>query len=160
VGLLLFEHLLAFQTARSAAASVEILSRLGASSFPAEAVNTRGSFTNAVALFPQFDLRPVKDVTLRGGALFAFAPSLVVDPIASLQARDGATIEDDLLNFAGGKPARYYGTELDGRFMWRFKEHFAFDLEGAIFFPGAALQDENGDAVRSVLVQGRTTFFF
>ena len=160
VGLLLFEHVLGFQTARAAAASVEILRRLGANSYPAEAVNTRGAFTNAFALFPQVDVRPIDDITLRGGVLMAWAPSRVVDPVASLQARAGASIEDDLVNFAGGKPAQYYGTEIDGRFQWRFRDHFAFDLEGAVLFPGAALEDENDNAVHSVLVQGRTTFFF
>lgn len=160
VGLLLFEHVLAFQTARAAAASVEILKRLNAPSYPAESVSTRGSFTNAFAVFPQIDVRPVEDVTLRAGVLVAWGASPVVDPVASLQARDGATIDDDLVNFAGGPPARYYGTEIDGRFTWRFVDHFAFDLEGAVLFPGEALEDENGDAVRSVLVQGRTSFFF
>ncbi len=69
-------------------------------------------------------------------------------------------IEDDLVNFVGGKPGHFYGVELDGRFQWRFIEHFAFDLEGAVFFPGDALQDINGKATKSMLVQGRTTFFF
>lgn len=160
VGLLMFEHALAFQTARAAAGGVEVLRRLGAVSYPTEAIDTRGAFTNAFAIFPQFDLRPHPNLLFRGGVLVAWAPSRVVDPVNSLLQRDGVTIEDDLVNFAGGKPGSFYGTELDGRFQWRFEEHFAFDLEGAILFPGDAFQDVNGDAVRSVLVQGRTTFFF
>jgi hypothetical protein len=160
VGLLLFKRVLAFQTARAAAAGSALLKSLGATSVPVEAVDTRGAFTNAFALFPQVDFRPVPDVLLRGGVLFAWAPAPVNDPIASEQHRDGVRSVDQLVNFAGGKPATYYGTELDGRFQWRLYEHFAFDLEGAILFPGAALADQNGDAVRSVLVQARTTFFF
>lgn len=160
VGLLMFEHVLHFQTARAAAAAVEVLSRLGADSFPAETVNTRGSFTNAIAIFPQADFRPHEDVLFRGGVLMAWAPELVVDPVASLLARDGVTIEDDLVNYAGGEPGHYYGTEIDLRAQWRFLQHFAADLEGAVLFPGDAFEDENGDAVRAVLVQGRTTFFF
>jgi len=160
VGLLLFEQVLAFQTARAAAAAVEALKRLGAKSYPVDSVATNGSFTNAFALFPQADFRPRPDVLLRGGVLFAWAPERAVDPAASLLARDGLSIEDDLVNFVGGKPARYYGTEIDGRAQWRLFDHFALDLEGAILFPGAALEDEDGYAVRSVLVQGRTTFFF
>lgn len=160
VGLLMFEHILAFQTARAAAAAVEVLSRLGAPSFPAETVDTRGSFTNAIAIFPQVDFRPHEDVLFRAGVLAAWAPELVVDPVASLLARDGVTIDDDLVNYAGGKPGQYYGTEIDLRAQWRFIEHFALDLEGAILFPGDAFEDENGDAVRSGLLQGRTTFFF
>jgi hypothetical protein len=160
VGLLLFKHVLAFQTARSAAAGIEALRRLGATSYPVDAIATNGAFTNAMAIFPQADFRPREDVLLRGGVLMAWAASPVVDPIASLQAKDGLTIQDDLVNFVGGKPARYYGTELDGRVQWRFMEHFIADLEGALLFPGAALQDRDGHAVRSGMVQARTTFFF
>src|SRR5262249_23822697 len=157
VGLLLFKHVLAFQTARSAAAGIEALRRLGATSYPVDAIATNGAFTNALAIFPQADFRPRDDLLLRGGVLMAWAATPMVDPIASLQAKDGLTIQDDLVNFAGGKPARYYGTELDGRVQWRFMDHFAADLEGALLFPGAALQDRDGNAVRSGMVQARTT---
>ena len=92
--------------------------------------------------------------------MLAWAAARVVNPIASLQRRDGLTIEDDLVNFAGGKPARHYGTELDGRIQWRYADHFALDLEGALLLPGDALKDQDGYAVRSVLVEGRSTYFF
>ena len=160
VGLLMFKHVLAYQTARAAAAGVELLKNLGAPTYPLESVATRGSFTNAFAIFPQVDFHPVPKVLLRAGVLMAWAPAKVVDPIVSLQRRDGIAIEDDLVNFAGGKPGRYYGTELDFRAQWRFMDHFAADLEAAMLFPGSALEDANGDAARSVLVQGRGTFFF
>jgi hypothetical protein len=160
VGLLLFKHVLAFQTARAAAAGVAVLRDLGAPSYPTDAISTRGSFTNAFALFPQADFRPIEDLLFRAGVLMAWAPAKVVDPIASLQRKDGIRIEDDLVNFQGGRPGRYYGTELDGRIQYRFLDHFAADLEGAVLFPGSALEDANGDAVRSVLVQARGTVFF
>lgn len=160
VGLLLFKHVLAFQSARSAAAAVETLRRLGATSYPAESINTRGAFTNAVAIFPQIDVRPHPNLLLRGGVLMAWADAPVNDPVLSLQSRDGGSIDDDLVNFVGGKPGKYYGTELDGRIQWRYLDHFLFDLEGAVLFPGDALQDRDGRAARSVLVQGRTTFVF
>ena len=160
VGLLMFKHALGFQTARSSLAGVELLKRLGATSFPAEAINTRGAFSNAFALFPQFDLHPWDGWMFRAGALVAWAASPVVSPIQSLQARDGLTIKDDLVNFAGGKPGGFYGMELDGRIQYRVYDHFVADLEGAVLFPGSALQDADGYAARSVLVQGRTTFYF
>ncbi len=160
VGLLLFEHVLAYQSARAAAAGVAVLRDLGAPSYPLEQVATRGSFTNAAALFPQVDVRPMDDLLLRGGVLFAWAPARVVDPIASLQRRDGNRLDDDLVNFAGGRPGRYYGTEIDLRVQYRMFDHFAADLEGAVLFPGSALEDANGDAVRSFLAQARGTFFF
>lgn len=160
VGLLMFKHALAFQSARAAAAGTETLRRLGATVFPTESISTRGSFTNALAIFPQVDVRPHKQLLLRAGVLMAWAAAPVVDPVASLQNRKGVDISNDLVNFVGGKPGSHYGTEIDGRIQWRHEDHFTFDLEGAILFPGDAFQDANGTAVRSVLVQGRTTFFF
>ena len=160
VGLLMFEHVLKYQTARASQAAVEIIRQLGAETFPAERIDTRGSFTNAFAIFPQVDIRPHKTVLFRGGVLVAWAPEPVNDPVASLQGRDGETIEDDLVNFVGGAPGQFYGVELDGRFQWRFKEHFALDLEAAVLFPGNAFQDINGHAVNSFMTQGRTTFMF
>ena len=160
VGLLMFERVLAFETARTSAAGVELLKRIGAKTFPAERVDSEGSFTSAIAFFPQFDVRPIPDITLRGGVLTAWSPAGLVDPIESLKQRDGTEIEDDLVNFNGGRPGHFYGVELDGRFSWRYLEHFIFDLEGAVLFPGDVFHDENEQAARSVLVQGRTTFVF
>ena len=160
VGLLMFKHILGFQTARASAAGVEVMRRLNAPSLPAEAVATRGAFTNGIAVFPQFDVRPLPGLLLRGGALVAWAASPVVDPVASLQRRDGLTISDDLVNFVGGKPGRFYGAELDGRIQYRFLDHFLLDVEGAILFPGDAFKNADGYAVRSGLLNVRTTFYF
>ena len=160
VGLLMFERILAFESARSSAAGVELLKRIGAKTYPAERVDSEGSFTNAIAIFPQFDFRPIEPLLFRGGVLTAWAPTGLVDPTESLKLRDGTEIEDDLVNFNGGKPGNFYGVELDGRMQWKYAEHFLFDLEGAVLFPGDAFYDENNQAVRSVLIQGRTTFVF
>jgi hypothetical protein len=160
VGLLLFKQVLAYQSARSAAAGVALLQQLGAKDFPVEAIATNGSFTNAFALFPQLDVHPIKNLLLRGGLLVAWAPAPVIDPIASLQHNSAAPhFYNGIVNFVGGAPNRFYGTELDARIQYRLFDHFAADLEGAILFPGNALEDANGDAVRSFLVQGRGTFF-
>jgi hypothetical protein len=160
VGLLLFEHVISYQTARVAAAGNELIRRLGATSYPPDSIWTRGSFTNSVALFPQIDFRPIKGLLIRGGALFAWSAAPVVNPIASLLAKDGLTIKDDLVNFNGGKPGKYWGTELDARISYRYLDHFVFDLEGALLLPGDALRNADGYAARSVLLQGRTSFYF
>lgn len=162
VGLLLFEHVLAFQTARASAAGVETLRRLGAKSFPAEVVNTRGAFTNAIALFPQAEVKPHPDLLVRGGVLFAWTAAPVIDPVASLQARDGLDIKDDLVNFVGGPSIGrdYYGTELDARIRYRLWDHANLDLEGAVLLPGGALRNRQNEGVRSGMVQGRVTAFF
>ncbi len=121
---------------------------------------TQGAFTNAVAAFPQVDVHPVKGLLLRGGVLVAAAPARVIDPIATLERRaTGISLPYALVNFAGGTPGNFYGVELDGRVQYRFMEHFLLDLEGAILFPGDALRDQDGYAVRSGLFQARTTFF-
>jgi hypothetical protein len=160
VGLLLFKHVLAYQTARAAAAGVETLRRLGATTYPVDTIDTRGAFSNAIAIFPQFDLRPFKSFLIRGGVMAAWAAAPTIDPIASLQRHADIASADYLVNYVGGKPGRFYGIELDGRVQWRFGDHAILDVEGAILFPGDALKDENGYAVRSTMVQARTTFAF
>lgn len=160
VGLLMFERVLAFHSARTAAAGVELLRRIGAETFPAERIDTEGSFTSALAFFPQFDFYPIENVLFRGGVLAAWVPGGLVDPLETLKQRDGNDIEDDLVNFNGGKPGEFLGVEVDGRIQWRYEDAFIFDLEGAVLFPGDAFEDENQQASRSVMVQGRTTFVF
>lgn len=160
VGLLLFKQIFAYQTAREAAAATALLQSLGAPTIPVDAIATRGAMTNAAVIFPQFDFRPADDILFRAGVLFAWAPAPVFDPIASAQRRASGTYQSTIVNFAGGAPGSYYGTELDFRAQWRLFDHFALDLEAAILFPGSALEDEDHHAVRSVLGQGRGTFFF
>ena len=160
VGLLLFKQVFAYQTARSAAAATALLTSLNAPTIPVESIATKGALTDAVVLFPQFDVRPADDLLLRAGVMFAWAPEAVFDPIATAQRRSAGTYQHIEVNFNGGAPGNYYGTELDGRLQWRYVEHFVFDLEGAVLFPGSALRDEDGHAVNSFLAQARTTFFF
>jgi hypothetical protein len=159
VGLLLFKQVLAFQTGRAAAAGVELLRRLGATTFPAQALSTEGAVTNAMVLFPQADFHPVKDLLIRPGIMWAWTAVPLIDPIASLQNHTSVNIKDNEVNYAGGKPGRFYGTELDLRLQYRYLDHFLFDVEGAVLFPGDALQNADGYAVTSWLLQTRATFF-
>ncbi len=160
VGLLMFKKVMAYQSARAAAAANSVLRSLGASTFPTDAVDTRGAFANAMAIFPQADYRPSKNWLFRGGVLVAWAPAPVNDPVQSQLAKRGPRIDNDLVNFNGGKSASFYGYEVDARVQYRFHEHFAFDLEGAVLFPGDAFQDVNGYAVNSYMGQARSTVFF
>jgi hypothetical protein len=120
-------------------------------------MSTEGAFTNAVAFFPQVDVRPTNDLVLRGGVLLAWTPDGWVDPIASLRSREAGGPD---VNYRGGDPGFLYGTELDGRVTWRYQDHFYADLEGALLLPGDALHDVNGNASTAGLVQGRATFVF
>jgi hypothetical protein len=156
VGLLLFPRVLAYQSARSQAALAWRLAEVGSSSTVSERVNTEGSFTNAVALFPQFDLRLLESLLLRWGVLAAWAPEGIVDPLRSLESGGLG----HRVNYRGGHPGRFYGVEVDGRLSWRPSQRFLLDLEGALLAPGDALADANGESSASVLAQGRATFAF
>lgn len=165
VGLLLFEHVLAFESARSAAVGSENLASLGAKSFPITEVATEGRFTNALAIFPQVRLDLLEEgehrLHTRSGVLMAWPDANgVVDPILTAIAFDGDEVSDDAVNFHGGEPGTYYGTELDQQIEWTYRERFVFTLEGALLFPGDALQNEFGDAVPSFLTEARFTFLY
>lgn len=160
VGLLLFEHVLAFESARSAQVGVQNLRNAGLSTFPLADLASDGRFHNGKVFFPQVLYRPADDVGIRFGSMFAWAAEPVTDPIMTALNEDGVEIEDDAVNWHGGRPGDYYGTELDLQVEWKYRKHFVWTVEGAVLFPGDALQDESGDAVNSFLVQNRFTFTF
>lgn len=166
VGLLMFEHILAFESARSTAVGIENLEGKETASFPLTEVSTEGRFTNAVAVFPQLFVRYVDNdnhkLWSRFGVLMAWpqAAGGVVDPIITSLNEDGDRIDDDAVNFHGGKPGDYYGTEIDIQLGWKYKKHFEWVVEGAYLFPGSSLQDANGDAVNSYLLENRFVFNF
>ena len=158
LGLLLFEHTLAFQSARSAAVGIENLRQVSAQSFPLTEVATEGRVTNVNALFPQVFWDVVPELRLKAGVLFAWTARAAVDPIQSLLLWDGNDIADDAINFNGGRPGHYWGTEVDLGLDWRFKKMFEVAVEAGVLFPGSAFQDENGDAVPSWMLETRFTF--
>ena len=164
VGLLLFEHILAFESARSAAVGIENLSQIDATSFPLDEIQSDGRFNNALAFFPQVTLNlvdsPRHKLRTRTGVLMAWPDVGVVDPIMSILYKDGDQISDDLVNYHGGKPGSYYGTEFDQQLEWTFADLFIWTLEGAVLFPGDGLQDEHGDAVTAFFVENRFTVLF
>ncbi len=160
VGLLLFEHVLAFESARSAAVGIQNLQQVGVDSFPLTELSSEGRVHNAIIAFPQVLYRPIEDVGIRFGALFAWAAEPVTDPVMSLLNEDGNEIVDDVVNWHGGKPARYYGTELDLQVEWRYRKAFLWTVEGAALIPGDGLRDESGDAVPGFMVENRFTFVF
>lgn len=160
VGLHLFKNVVAYQTARSARLAVANLASLHPPTLPVAEVDTRGGLQNAVVLFPQVIATPLPWLALRGGVMFAFAQTRVVDPIRTVLAAGGRPIPEVAMNYNGGSPGNYWGTEIDLGATLIAREHFAFDLEGAYLFPGNALKDANGDAVNSIFGTARFTFFY
>ncbi len=166
VGLLLFEHILAFESARSVAVGIENLSGLDLESFPLTEIQTDGRFTNAFALFPQIYVslfrNPTHELYTRAGVLTAWSATELgaVDAVQTALNDAGGPIEDNAINYHGGVPARFYGTEGNLQLGYRLRDNFFWTVEGAVLFPGPALHDEHGDAVRSFLVENRFEYLF
>jgi len=160
VGLLLFEHLLAFETARSAEVGIQNLQQAGVEAFPLTELSSEGRVHNAIIAFPQVLYKPVETLGIRGGVLLAWSAAPATDSVMTLLNEDGNDIKDDVVNWHGGKPANFYGTELDLQVEWRYQKYFLWTVEGAVLLPGEALQDESGDAVPSFMVENRFTFLF
>lgn len=166
VGLLLFERILAYESARVAAVGEENLRNLEAPSFPLTEASTDGRFTNAMALFPQVLVKWLDTAEhvfhTRLGVLMAWpqASGGAVDPVMTSLSEDGNEIADDAVNFHGGDPGSYYGTEFDLQITWTYRERFFWTVEGASLLPGSSLEDENGDAVPSFLLENRLEFVF
>lgn len=166
VGLLLFEHILAFESARSVAVGIENLSGADVASFPLTEASSEGRLTNAIVIFPQVKVdwirKPDHGFHTRFGAMAAWSAAKlgVVDPIITSINDVTSDIADNAVNFHGGRPGRYYGTELDVQLQYRFKDNFFWTVEGAVLFPGDGLWNEHGKAVRSFLVENRLEYIF
>jgi hypothetical protein len=158
LGMLLFEHIVSFQSARSAAVGIENLRALDSPSFPLTEVATDGRATNVNAFFPQIFYDPLDNLRLKAGVLLAWSHTDIVDPIQTSLAWDGERIDDDAVNYWGGKPGRYWGTEIDLGFEYRYADFMEFVLEGAYLIPGDGLKDENGDAQPAWMVESRFVF--
>lgn len=145
-GLLLYETVLAAQTARGAGLAGDPL-LVGQPAAGLDRFPTRGSVHNTVALHPRGYWRPASGLELYGGVLLAWAAVPPVDPFNTRIAGG------ELRSALGGVPGRFYGTEvnLGARFQWllRPERHAAhteltFGLEGAMLSPGDAIVDLRG----------------
>lgn len=140
VGLLLFDQILRFKTARAQA----LLASANADSGSArvEGLATRGGVAGASYLNPVLLLRPSPDLTLKLAGVVASAMTRVIDP-GALAARGQRS------NFDGGSPlGRSLGSELDlGAELTLPLDapmSLRLSLEGALAFPGSAFADAQG----------------
>ncbi|MBA2664329.1 MAG: hypothetical protein H0U74_18710 [Bradymonadaceae bacterium] len=166
VGLLLFEHIVAFESARSVAVGIENLSGTETASFPLTEARTEGRFTNAIVVFPQVKVdwwrAQHHNIHTRMGVMMAWSAATlgVVDPIMTSINDLSANVADNAVNYHGGLPSRYYGTEFDLQVGYRFRDNFFWTFEAAMLLPGQGVWDEHGDAVRSFLLENRFEFLF
>lgn len=154
VGLLLFEEVLGWQTARTGARASD-LTLVGVPPEGVQLLPTRGAVTGAWYLFPRVRYGATGWLDLYGGPLFAFSTAKLVDPFNTRVAGG------EVLNALGGRPGSYLGTELDLGFQVRVKPHRAVDLaltaEGGYLIPGGAFEDARGQNMAKVAT-GRLRF--
>lgn len=135
VGILLFQEVLAWKTARSATIADD--GSLGPHARPEGSdLATNGGVAGATYLAPVVVVRPVRTLDLKAGAVIAQATADVVDPVRVYT--DGRYV-----NFDGGTPrAHDLGMELDAGLELRIPLPTGICLqlgaEGAAFFPGYA----------------------
>lgn len=158
VGLLLFPEVLAWMSARSAAlASAEEL--FGRPSPGSDLLPTNGGVSGAIYLFPHAIWRMSRFFESRFGAVWALASSDVVDPYR--QRAESRTV-----NYRGGDARnRDLGLELDYslRVHGEMQRGIGLEagIEAAVFFPGHAFDDANGDTMDPVgLGRVRLGIFF
>ncbi|MEZ4312634.1 MAG: hypothetical protein R3F14_31810 [Polyangiaceae bacterium] len=154
-GLLLYRHILAAQTGRSSITAAN-LDLVGVPSEGLERLPTRGSPTNTVAVFPRAYVRPIDGLEGYAGALFAFSPAPLYDPLNTRFA--GGVVTGAL----GGLTGNYLGTEIDLGVRQRMLlggTELTLGVEGAVFLPGDAFTKEDGSGMDPVL-GGRALFNF
>jgi hypothetical protein len=144
VGLLLFDEILRFQTARSATAARD--PALTTASRPiagADLLPSNGGVFGAQYIYPTFLYRPRNWLDLKGGAVVAQSSSEVVDPYRVATSGNYA-------NYRGGNRRRKdLGLELDAGFQSRFPLDYGLvgevGAQAGVLFPGEALQDADGN---------------
>lgn len=144
VGLLLFDEVLRFQTARSATAAADPLLTNGNRPTPGvDLLPTNGGVAGAQYVNPTFIFRPRHFLDIKGGMVVAQATSEVVDPYR-------LATEGSYVNYRGGdRRKKDLGVEFDAGFEARFPLDYALQAtlgaQAGILLPGAAFENADGD---------------
>jgi hypothetical protein len=143
-GLVLFDQVLAYQSARSAYRAVDPL----LSGVPPEGVRllpTQGAMTGAFYLFPRVQAAATSWLDVYGGPMFAFATAPLIDPFQT-RLNGGVPV-----NALGGRSGSYLGTELDLGVQVRFGSlPVSAVLEGGLLLPGDAFTTASGGTMAPV----------
>jgi hypothetical protein len=143
VGLILFDEVMRWQTARSATAATDPL--LTNASRPTPGVDllpSNGGVFGAQYVNPTFIFRPRHFLDLKAGMVVAQATTEIVDPYR-------LATQGNYVNYRGGdRRKKDLGVEFDAGFEARFPLDYdlkaVLGAQGGILFPGGALEDENG----------------
>ncbi len=148
VGLVLFDEVLRWQTARASTAAQDPL--LANGNRPTPGVNllpSNGGVFGAQYIYPTIIMRPLPTLDLKAGAVIAQTTADNVDPYRV--ATQGAYV-----NYLGGDARRHdLGIELDGGAEYRMKLDRGLTLQlgaqAGILFPGGALADASGHTMKA-----------
>ncbi len=160
VGLLLFDEVMRWQTARSSAAAQDPLLQNG--SRPTPGVNllpSNGGVFGAEYIYPTVIVRPKPWVDLKAGAVIAGTTTDLVDPYR-------VATQGSYVNYRGGDAHRHdLGIELDGGFEFRLRLERALRVQlgaqAGVFFPGGAFADASGSIMSAPwIVVGRAGLQF
>jgi hypothetical protein len=139
VGLILFDHVMAWKTARAAtlAADAGLVRRAAAGS---QFLPSEGGVFGATYVYPTLVVRPRHWLDLKLGAVFAQTTSDFVDPV-----RYGA--QGNYRNYDNGDPTKHdLGIEIDAGIDTRIElspsMRLALGAEGGVLFPGGAFDDD------------------
>ncbi len=147
VGLVLFDQVLGYQSARAGFRAADP-TLVGVPTEGVQLVPSQGSVYNAWFLFPRVKFSFADWVDLYGGPLFAFSTASLTDPY-NTQVLGGTSH-----NYLGATPGGYLGTELDIGLQARWKPHrlllVTATLEGGLLLPGSAFKQQDGTTMGPV----------
>jgi hypothetical protein len=147
VGLVLFDQVLGYQSARTGwrAADPQLA---GYAPEGVDLLPTGGAITGAWFLFPRARVSATDFLDIYGGPLFAFASTPLVDPF-NTRINGGTPI-----NSLGARGRNLLGTELDLGVNLKLKlaQYFKLTatLEGGVLLPGDAFKMANGQVMPPV----------
>jgi hypothetical protein len=160
VGLLLFDEVLRFATARAATSAQDPeLQRAGRPTPGVDLLPSNGGVFGAQYINPTAVIRPRRWLDLKAGMVIAQTTADLVDPYRL--ALNGAYV-----NYRGGDPRRHdLGVELDlgaeGRFALDYAMSLVLGAQGGVLFPGGALADAGGATMKTPwIVVGRGGLMF
>lgn len=143
IGLLLFDEVLRFQTARSATAATDPTLSNGQRPTPGvDLLPSNGGVFGAQYINPTFIYRPRHFLDVKGGMVVAQTTADLVDPYRV--ATSGSYV-----NYRGGSPKkRDLGVEFDvgveARFPLGAGPKLVLGAQGGVLFPGGALENDLG----------------
>jgi hypothetical protein len=148
VGLLLFDEVMRWQTARAAVAAQD--PNLSNGQRPPPGIGllpSNGGVFGAEYVNPTVVYRPRPWLDLKGGAVIAQTTADYVDPYR-------VAVQGAYVNYTGGDPKRHdLGVELDGGVEGRVPLDYGWKLQlgaqAGVLFPGGALADATGATMKT-----------